>query len=83
MTPSCTPCPFEEVSTLLLRAVSLVERLAVRSSWLLPVRRLLLCGAAVVKQGLLQIGEATGLVESSGLTSVLPILGDCGGVSEG
>ena len=64
-------------------AVSSVERLAIRSSWLLPVRRLLLCGAAVVKHGLLQIGEATSLVESSGLTSVPPILGDCGGVSEG
>ena len=64
-------------------AVSSVEHLAVHSSWLIPVRRLLLCGAAVERHGLLQIGEATGLVESSGLTGVPPTLGDCGGVSEG
>ena len=64
-------------------AVSLVERLAIHSSWLIPVRRLLRCGAAVVKHGLLQIGEATNLIGSPRVAGVPPILGDCGGVSVG
>ena len=63
--------------------VSFVERLVACSSWLLAGLRLSRSGAAVVKHGLLQIGEATDLMESPGLASVPQILGDCGGVSVG
>ena len=63
--------------------VSFVERLAGCSYWLLLDLRLSGCGAAVVIHGLLQIGEATGLIESHVLAGVPPILWDCGGVSAG
>ena len=63
--------------------VSFVDRLAGCSSSLLLGLRLSGCGAAVVIHGLLQIGEATDLIESPGLAGMPPILGDCGGVSVG
>ena len=63
--------------------VSFVDCLAGCSSWLLLGLRLSGCGAAVVIHGLLQIGEATDLIESQGLAGVPPILWDCGGVGVG
>ena len=80
MTPTCTPCPSGGAAGSCVD--SFVERLST-CTWLLAGLRLSHCGAAVVKHGLLQIGEATNLIESPGVAGVRPILGDCGGVGVG